>query len=161
MNDRVLLRLVVTVALVVPTSAFAQAAAESALIHSLSSSTTVSAGSALSRTLNQGTTQLGIRIQQKTASPLQAGTQTQTPRMQLIKPGTGKLAARPVHRASSQSMGSISIQGGETCPATAATFPGPTAKTTTSADCHRSTAAPKSAADADMYKSFVMLPAPK
>ena len=164
MNHRVLLRVlrvVAIVALTVPIPAFAQAAAESALTNALSSSSTVSAGSALSRSLNQSGKQLGNRIQERTESPVQSATQRRSPAAQLKKPGTAALAAGPVHSASSQPISGISIQGGETtCPAITANTQ-PAGATTTLADCHRSPSAPKPAADADMYKSFVMLPAPK
>jgi hypothetical protein len=161
-NIRILLRIIVTLALAVPSTAFAQAAAESALINALSSSATVKAGSALNHTLNQSTTQLGSRIQQRTAGPVQMGTQRQAPAARTKNSATGMLAAGAVHSASPQAMRGISVQGGEiTCPTNTATSQGSSAKTTVSEDSHRSTSGPKSEAEANKYKSFIMLPAPK
>jgi hypothetical protein len=161
MNNRVLLRIVVTVAVVVPIPVFAQAAAESALTNALSSSATVKGGSALGRALNQSSTQVGTRVQQRTASPVQAGTAKQAPRTRLKNSGT-MLTAGSVHSTSSQPMGGISVQGGASnCSLNAAGPQGSPARMTPSADCHGSSSVSKSENDADKYKSFVTLPAPK
>jgi hypothetical protein len=162
MNSRVLLRIVVTLAAAVPIPVFAQAAAESALTNALSSSATVKGGSALGHALNQSSTQLGRRIQERTASPVQAGTPRPAPRAGLKNPATAMLTTGPVHSASSQPMGGISVQGGEsTCSPNAPGSQGSPAKATPAIDCHRSESGLKSGNDADKYKSFVMLPAPK
>jgi hypothetical protein len=159
MKSRVLLRIVVTLIVVVPVPVFAQAAAESALTNALSSSATVKGGSALGRALNQSSTQLGTRVQERTASPAQNGTPRQTARTGLKNSGTTMLTAGPLRTASSQPMGGISVQGGvSNCSLNA---PGSPTRMTPSTDCHRSTAAPKPGNDADKYKSFVTLPAPK
>jgi hypothetical protein len=76
--------------------------------------------------------------------------------------GTTMLAAGPAHSASSQPMGGISVQGGESkCSPNAPSSQGSPAKATPAMDCHRSASVPKTGNDADKYKSFVMLPAPK
>ena len=158
MNSRVLLRIVVAVAVVAPIPVFAQAAAESALTNALSSSATVKGGSALGRALNQSSTQLGTRVHERTTSPAQVGIPRQTPRTGLKNSGT-MLAAGSLHTASSQPMGGISVQGGvSNCSPNAQGSP---ASMTPSTDCHRSTSGPKPDNDADKYKSFVTLPAPK
>ena len=161
-NNRVLLGIVATLALAVPIPAFAQAAAESALTNALSSSATAKAGSVLSHSLNQTSSQLGNRIQQRTAGPLQGGTQRPAPRAGAKTSTTEVLAAGSAHPVSSRTMGGISVQGGEiACPTNAPNSQGPSAKTTPSVDCHRSAPAAISGTNADTYKSFVMLPAPK
>ena len=159
MNSRVLLRIVVAVAVVVPIPVFAQAAAESALTNALSSSATVKGGSALGHALNQSSTQLGTRVHERTTSPTQTGTPRQTPTTGLKNSGTTMLNAGSLHTASSQPMGGISVQGGvSNCSPNAQGSP---ARMTPSTDCHRSTSGPKPDNDADKYKSFVTLPAPK
>jgi len=162
MKNQVLFGAVAALTLAVPISAFAQAAAESALTNALSSSATVKAGSSLNHALNQSSTQLGNRIQERTAGPVQSGTQRQAPAARMKNSATGVLAAGSVHSASPQAMAVISVQGGEiTCPTNTPNSQGSSATTTPSVDCHRSTSGLKSVTDADKYKSFVMLPALK
>jgi hypothetical protein len=76
MNRQMLLAMVFVLALIFPTaSAFAQAAAESALLNAHSATVTVKAGSTLGSALNQSTKQLAGRVPQPTSQvpPSQAG----------------------------------------------------------------------------------------
>ena len=165
MNPRTFLGSVVTIALVLPVTIHAQGAAESALTHALSSSTTVKAGSTLNHALNQSTTQLGIRIQEQTSSPVRLGApqQVQGPARTAVKSA--------ITRSTPPALGGISVKGGE--PACASVSPrnpaspanpspaksGPGIPLAT-LDCHENKSAPDSGTG-DKYKSFVSLPFPK
>ena len=179
MNPRALLGSVVTIALVLPVTIHAQGAAESALTHALSSSTTAKAGSALNHTLSQSTTHLGLRIQERTASPVRVGAPQElqgAPRT-AIKNATAGIPSRAViHSGSLPALGGISVQGGETaCTSVSPTNPASPANPTpantvlakstprtaaTSVDCHGRNSARESG-KGDKYKSFVTLPFPK
>jgi hypothetical protein len=160
-NIRFLLGILVTLGLAVPIPAFAQAAAESALTNALSSSATVKAGSTLNRALNQGSTNLGTRIQERTSGLALTGMR-QAPRAEVRNSVPATLSAGTIHSASSPAVGGISIRGGEiTCTANPPVSHSLSAKTERSVDCHRPPSAAKSATNTDTYKSFVMLPAPQ
>jgi hypothetical protein len=169
-NPRALLGSVVTIALVLPVTGHAQAAAESALTNALSSSTPLKAGSALNHALDQSTTQLGIRIQERTSSPVRVGAHQQ---FQGAPPTAMKSATT---RNTWPALGAISVHGGEIActsvsppnpaspanPAPAKTDPakpGP-GMAPASVACHGNNSAPDSATG-DKYKSFVTLPFPK
>lgn len=179
MNPRALLGSVITIALVLPVTSHAQGAAESALTHALSSSTTVNAGSALNHAINQSTTQLGIRIQERTASPVRVGApqQLQGAQRTAIKSATtGNASRATVRSGSSPAPGGISVQGGETVctsgsppnpaslanPAPATTVPARSSPGTApaSVDCHGNNSV-RDSGTGDKYKSFVTLPFPK
>jgi hypothetical protein len=164
-NPRTLVGSVVAIALVLPVTSQAQAAAESALTHALSSSSTVKAGSALNHALNQSTTQLGIRIQERTSNPVRLG----APQQVQVLPRTAMKST--ITRSTPPALDGISVKGGE--PACASVSPrnpaspanpspaksGPGMPPAT-VDCHENKSAPNSGTG-DKYKSFVSLPFPK
>jgi hypothetical protein len=160
MRKRVLLRagLAVAVALCgLSTLAFAQAAAESALIHSMSSTATVQAGSSLGRALNQSGAQLGVRIQQRTsnAQPLRAAHSTQRPVVQ-------SPVASNVHVGPTPGMAAVAVQGGPAACAPAANVHASNSKTTAAPPttvCGSNSTKPP--AVENKYKSFVTLSFPK
>lgn len=179
MNPRALLGSVITIALALPIAVHAQGAAESALTHALSSSTTVKAGSALNHALNQSTTQLGIRIQERTSSPVRVGAPQQVqgaPRTAMKSVTSGNVPRAAVRSGSSSALGGISVQGGETVctsgsPANPASPANPVPATTVpaksgpgaapaSVDCHGNNSV-RDSGTGDTYKSFVTLPFPK
>ena len=162
MNKQTLLLLTLGLAMESPISAFAQAAAESALINGLSSSATVKAGSALNRSLNHSSSQLGARIQERTSGPTHLGVQQ--------KATPGKNTAMVVHSrgsaqpGSTQGFGTISILGGQvTCtplePGSQASQ-GKAVPRAGSTNCHNQGSTTKAGPE-DMYKSSVVLPASK
>ena len=153
MNNRALLALlgsVVTLAFAFPVTVHAQAAAESALTNALSSSAAVKGGSALGHALNQGSLQLGARIQERTSSPVPVGAQQKTSMAGLRNQAPGSLAGNSVRTGSSPGASTISIQGGQGACVSAASI-----------DCHGQKSAPKSGPAEDKYKSFVTLSFPK
>jgi len=92
MNRRMLL--VTTLALIFPrVSAFAQAAAESALLNANSATVTVKAGSALGSALDQSTKQLAARVPQSTSQP--APSQVLVRRTIAVKGGAVRDGAAP------------------------------------------------------------------
>jgi hypothetical protein len=162
-NKQVLLGISAIVAFT-PLTAFAQAAAESALTNALSSSSTIKAGSALNHALNQGGAQLGARIQERTSGPLHLGVQQSTPRSQLRNQARRSQAAGNLRVGSTPGTGAIFIQGGQVAcspsasvsqPSIARTTPGPA-----TTDCRGKALAPNSG-NQDKYKSFVTLPPPR
>jgi hypothetical protein len=182
-NQRALHRIglgsVVTLLLALPVTSHAQAAVESALTNALSSSTTVKVGSAPNHALNQSSTQLGIRIQERTSSSVRVGAQQQlrgAPQT-TMKGATSAIASHPAVRAgSSPALGGISVHGAETaCPSGSPPIPASPANPAAtnadaakpspgtalpSVDCHGNNSVPDSGTD-DKYKSFVTLPLPK
>lgn len=167
MNYRVLLGLVATVAVALapPVTGFAQAAAESALTHALSSSATVKAGSTLNHALNQGSTRLGARLQERTSSPSQIAVHRTTSQPESKNTLTSSQAGGNVHAGSAPVTGVISVQGGEAVCAPASpsgqTPPAKTSPGTASIDCRGQKSTPKSGTPEDKYKSFVILSFPK
>jgi hypothetical protein len=163
-NKRVLLRIAVSVAIGFPISAFAQAAAESALTNALSSSSTVKGGTALNHALNQSSKQLGVRIQERTSSPVQVGVQQERRRLELKNPAAARKSGGNVYAGSTPVMGAISIQGGEAVCASVSpnsqASPAKTGAGTASIDCRSQRPTSKSRTE-DKYKSFVTLPLPK
>ena len=179
MNPRALVGSVVAIALVLPVTSHAQAAAESALTNALSSSTTVKTGSALNHALSQSTTQLGIRIQERTTSPVRIGASQQlqgAERTAVKSPTAGSPSRSGLHAGSSPALGGISVQGGETA-CTSVSPPNPAAPANlapantvltrstpgtgaASVDCHRQNSL-RDSGMGDKYKSFVTLPFPK
>jgi hypothetical protein len=178
-NPRVLLESIVAIALVLPVMSHAQAAAESALTNALSSSTTMKAGSALNHALNQGTTRLGIRIQEWASSPVRVGAPQQIQgapwtAMKIATAGNASFAG--VRSGSLAALGGISVLGGETActsvsPPNPASPPNPFRANTVpagsipgiapaSVDCHGRNSA-RDSRTGDKYKSFVTLPFPK
>jgi hypothetical protein len=163
-NPRTVLGSVITIALFLPVTIHGQGAAESALTHALSS-TTVKAGPALDHALNQSTTQLGIRIQERTSSPVRLGAPQQVQGLQR----TAMKSA--ITKGTPPALGGVSVKGGE--PACASVSPrnpaspanpspansGPGIPLAT-VDCHENKSAPNSGTG-DKYKSFVSLPFPK
>lgn len=154
-----------------PVSAFSQAAAESALTTTLSSSAAVKAGSAMNHALDRGTRQLGNRIQQQTISPVQSGAQptrvtgiqVRRHARQLKNPTATSQFAGNAYAGSIPANRTISIQGGEVRCASAMpesqnspnTMPSPGAT-----NCQNQTAASKQTTE-DKYKSYVTLPRAK
>ena len=179
MNPRALLGSVITIALALPLAVQAQGAAESALTHALSSSTTVKAGSALNHALNQSTTQLGIRIQERTSGPARVGVPEHiqgAPRTAMKSVTSGNVPRAAVRSGSSPALAGISVQGGEAVctsvsPSNPASPATPVPATTVAAksspgtapasvDCHGNNSA-RDSGTGDKYKSFVTLPFPK
>ena len=179
MNPRALLGSVVAIAVFLPVTSHAQAAAESALTNALSSSTTMRAGSALKHALNQSTTQLGIRIQERTSGPARVGAPEQiqgAPRTAMKSVSSGNVPRAAVRSGSSPVLGGISVQGGEAVctavsPPNQASPANPTpanrvlAESTprtgpVSVDCNGRNSA-RDSGTSDKYKSFVTLPFPK
>ncbi len=166
MNERAILGSVVTLVLAFPVTIHAQAAAESALTNALSSSATVKTGSAWNHALNQSSSQLGTRIQERTSSPVQVGAQQQHPRAPRtqLKNSNPVSLVRGAAGANSPAMSGISIQGGETaCTAVSPSgqaSPGPTNSGVPSVDCRGKKSTPD-AGTTDKYKSFVTLSFPK
>ena len=161
MNKRVLLLLTMGLAIRPHTSALAQAAAESALIHGLSSSATVKGGSELGRSLNRGSSQLGSRIQERTSGPVHLGVQ------QKATHGKSALVAQPrasAHSGSVHGFGTISILGGQvTCKPLepgSQVSQGQSLSRTGSTNCHSHGSTSKAGTE-DQYKSSVILPASK
>lgn len=161
MSNRALLASFVTLALALPVTARAQSAAESAMTHSLSSSATVKAGSTFSHALNQSSTQLGARIQQRTSSPMHLGAQSKTSRASVRIRANSLLVGSRIRTGSLPGMSAVSIQGGEgVC--ISASQPAPATSTgTTSFNCGSQKSAPKPGTTEDKYKSFVTLPVPQ
>ena len=164
MDNRVLLGITVSVAFAFPMTAYAQAAAESALTNALSSSSTIKGGTALNHALNQSSKQLGVRIQERTSSPVQVGVQQERRRPELKNPAAAGQSGSNVYAGSTPVMGAISIQGGEViCASANPSSPASPAKTsagTASIDCRSQRPTSKSRIE-DKYKSFVTLPSPK
>jgi hypothetical protein len=164
------------IAVLSPLTAFTQAAAESALINSLSSSSTIKAGSALNHALNQGSAQLGARIQERTSGPMRIGVQPTTPwpqrRNQVGQSQVGRSQVRQsqtkgnlsLSSGSTRGTGPIFIHGGEVaCAPTPSIGPSSSAKTNSgpaTTDCHGKGSTSNSG-NPDQYKSFVTLPPPK
>jgi hypothetical protein len=178
-NLRALLGPMVAIALVLPVTSHAQAAAESALTNALSSSTTMKAGSALNHALNQSTTQLGIRIQERASSPVRVGAPQQiqgAPRTATKSATAGNASYAAVRSGSVPALGGISVRGGETActsvsPPNPASPANPVPANTVpagsspgigppSVDCHGRNSA-RNSGTGDKYKSFVTLPFPK
>jgi hypothetical protein len=179
LNPRALLGSVVAIAVFLPVTSHAQAAAESVLTNTLSSSTTAKAGSALNHTLSQSTTRLGLRIQERTASPVRVGAPQEiqgVPRTAMKSATAGNPSRAVIHSGSLPALGGISVQGGETActsvsPPNPASPANPTPANTVlaesmprtapaSADCHGRNSA-RDSGTGDKYKSFVTLPFPK
>ena len=178
MNQRALVGSVVAIALVLPVTTHAQGPAESALTNTLSSSTTVKAGSALNHALSQSTTQLGIRIQERASSPVRLGVPQQiqgAPRTAMKSTTTRSASGAAVRSGSSPALGGISVQGGETVCTSVSPPPASPANAvpadtvparsspgiaTASVDCRGRNSARDSTAG-DKYKSFITLPFPK
>jgi hypothetical protein len=160
MWNRVLLRVGLPVAVALSTTsiaAFAQAAAESALIHSLSSTATVHAGSSLGRALNQSGAQLGVRIQQRTSNTLPTRAVQSAQR-----PVVTHQVANHVHVGPTPGMAALAVQGGQTAcapPANVQAADHKTVPTATTAGCGSNPAS--SPRVEDKYKSFVTLSFPK
>ena len=116
MVSRALLGSIATLVLAFPVPVHAQAAAESALTNALSSSTTLKAGSALNRALNQSSSRLGTRIQDRTSTAVQVGTkQPGAPKTEWLRnPNRSSLPAVAAGANSSPARSGISIRGGET-----------------------------------------------
>jgi hypothetical protein len=177
-NPRTLVGSVVAIALVLPVTSRAQAAAESALTNALSSSTTVKAGSALNHSLSQSTTQLGIHIREQTSSPVRVGVPQQiqgAPRTAMKGTTTRSASGAAVRSGSSPTLAGISVQGGETActpvppnlaspanPVPADTVPARSSPgmATASVDCRERNSV-RDSTTGDKYKSFVTLPFPK
>jgi hypothetical protein len=165
-NKRLLLGMGL-IAVLTPLPAFTQAAAESALINSLSSSSTIKAGSALNHALNQGSAQLGARIQEQTSGPMRIGVQKSTPwpqgrnqiRQSQVRPSQ-KRGNLSLSSGSTPSAGTIFIHGGEVACAPASTIgPSSPAKTNSGSaatDCHGKGSTSNSG-NQDQYRSFVTL----
>ena len=175
-NKRLLLGMGL-IAVLTPLPGFTQAAAESALINSLSSSSTIKAGSALNHALNQGSAQLGARIQEQTSGPMRIGVQKSTPwpqgRNQIrqsqvwqgqVRQGqvrqNQKRGNLSLFSGSTPSAGTIFIHGGEVACAPASTIgPSSPAKTNSGSaatDCHGKGSTSNSG-NQDQYRSFVTL----
>jgi hypothetical protein len=177
-NPRALIGSVITIALALPIAVHAQGAAESALTHALSSSTTVKAGSALNHALSQSTTQLGIRVQERAPSPVRVGIPQQiqgAPRTAMKSTTTRSASGAAVRSGSSPALGGISVQGGETVCTSVSPPPASPANAvpadtvparsspgiaTASVDCRGRNSA-RDSGTGDKYKSFVTLPFPK
>jgi hypothetical protein len=162
MWNRVLLRVGLPVAVVLSTASlpvFAQAAAESALIHSLSSTATVHAGSSLGRALNESGTQLGVRIQQRTSNALPTRTVQSAQR-----PVVMHQVANNVHVGPTPGMAAVAVQGGGqgACapPANVQATDHKTVPASTTAACGSGNSANPPRVE-DKYKSFVTLSFPK
>ena len=154
-----LLGAIVTLGSAFPATARAQAAAESALTHALSSSATVKAGSVLGGALNQGSTRLGARIQEQTSAPVRVGTPQKISRAGLGNQATGLLPGGSLRTSASAATSTVSIQGGEgTC---ISASPAKTGTGTASVHCPGPKSAPKPGTTEDKYKSFVTLSFPK
>lgn len=165
MVSRALLGSIATLVLAFPVPVHAQAAAESALTNALSSSTTLKAGSALNRALNQSSSRLGTRIQGRTSTAVQVGTrQPGGPKTEWSRNPNRSLPALAAGANPSPAGSGISIRGGETsCTSVspgAQPSPAPGNPGTMSADCREKKSDP-GAATTDKYKSFVTLPFPK
>jgi hypothetical protein len=174
-NKRVLLGIAL-IAVLTPLPAFTQAAAESALINSLSSSSTIKAGSALNHALNQGSAQLGARIQERTSGPMRIGVQPTTPWPQRRNPVTQSQVRQSQVRqtqtkgnlslslGSTPRAGTIFIHGGEVACAPASTIgassPAKTNSGSATTDCHGKGTTSNSG-NQDQYRSFVTLSPPK
>ena len=158
MVSRALLGSIATLVLAFPVTTRAQAAAESALTNALSSSTTLKAGSALNRALNQSSSRLGTRIQDRTSPAVQVGTKQPGA---VRNPNRSSRPAVATDANSSPARSGISIRGGESgCTPGAQVSPPPINPETRSADCRDKKSDP-GAATTDKYKSFVTLPFPK
>ncbi len=152
-----------TIFALTPLTSSAQAVAESAMTHALSSTATVKAGSALGHALDQGGTRLGARVQERTSSPLRLGVQQGTARPPLKYQARQSQASNNLRVGSTPGTSAIVIQGGEgVCspsastgrPSPAKTAPGP------ATDC-RSKGSASNSGNQDKYKSFVTLPPPR
>ena len=169
-NKRVLLGIAL-IAVLTALPAFTQAAAESALINSLSSSSTIKAGSALNHALNQGSAQLGARIQERTSGPMRIGVQPTTPWPQRRNP-VGQSQVRQTQTKGNLSLssgstpraGTIFIHGGEVACAPASTIgassPAKTNSGSATTDC-RGKGTTSNSGNQDQYRSFVTLSPPK
>jgi hypothetical protein len=113
MSRHTLLAMTFTLALVVlQPSAYAQAAAESALLGAGSSTATVKAGSALNSILNQGSKQLAGRVQRQVLQPT-PGTISHVGARQVP---TSRIKGTPVRAGTTPTVGPViaSIQGAVT-----------------------------------------------
>jgi hypothetical protein len=159
-NKRVLLGISVGIVFALQTMVFAQAAAESALIHGLSSTATVNAGSSLGRALNQGSSQIGTRIQEHTSNSVQVVTPQNGPKLGWQTRAAGS-PPRIVH---APGVSGVSVQGGDSgCKgAEAKSQPADNkgSATPASGGCRGKESGSKSQSE-DKYKSFVTLPAPR
>src|SRR6185312_11055874 len=115
----------------------------------------------LNRALNQSSSRLGTRIQDRTTPAVQVGTKQ---RGAVSNPNRSSLSAVAAGANSSPARSGISIRGGETsCTSVspgAQASPAPSTPGTMSADCREKKSEP-GAATSDKYKSFVTLPFPK
>jgi hypothetical protein len=154
MNPRTLLGLTAFIG-IFSLSAHAQAAAEAALANAHSSASTVKAGSALGRALNQGSGQLAGRIQQ--FAPAQVQTRASQPSEKLNAQATSGTA-----RAGTPTGGSliVSVHGGEpACTPPSQSVQSQNAAASTTPVCG-SKASPKTKSQ-NQYKSAVALSFPK
>ncbi len=113
MNRRILMGVTFTVALVVlPASAFAQAAAEAALVKAGTSAATAKAGSALGSTLDKANKQLAGRVQRQVSQPAPGKTSPGRARSVSTSPAKGTV----VQEGTTPAQGPViaSIQGGMT-----------------------------------------------
>ena len=143
--------LAAAVVLLLPALALAQAAAESALIHGLSSSSTVKAGSALNRSLNENSSRMIGRIQQGPSSPAHVAVQQQNTQRK------HQLGSK-VLNAPASGNASMTIQGGQAvCASKAAQASALKITTEGSApDCDAKAPTSKSGIQ-DKYRSYVSL----
>jgi hypothetical protein len=164
--SRAIVGSVATLVLAFPVPVRAQAAAESAMTKALSSPATLKGGSALNRALNQSSSRLGTRIQDRTSTPARVGTkQPRALKMELLRgPNPASRAAVGAGANSSPSRSGISIRGGESnCTSVGPSpqaSPAPGSSGTMSGDC-RDKKSDLGAATTDKYKPFVTLSFPK
>jgi len=157
MNRRMLFTL--ALALTFPgVSAYAQAAAESALLNAHSATVTIKAGSALGSALNQSTKQLAGHVAQTTSPPSSSAVEGR-PRYTIPVKGTaGRDGTLPV-----QGPMIASIQGGATsCASTSQSASTPGSKTAAESaqtDCRRQDSASQVASQKS--KSVITLSFPK
>ena len=164
MKRRIFFVIVGVVAIAFPASAFAQAAAESALTNALSSSATIKAGSSLNRALDQSSNRLGARIQERTSIPLQAGARVNTHPRQLHSQVAVTRSGGNAYARSTPGTGAVSVRGGEvTCALPDAGSPAAPAKPGVAASSTRcrNQGHPSESSSEEKYKSFVTLPSPK
>lgn len=155
MRKHVLLRMTATVALgTIPATAFAQAAAESALVHAFSSTMTVGASTALQRSTNQA---VG-NIQGRMTNSVRSGVQPTTPKLR-----TRTQASAAAFRAAAPL--SITVRGSDSvcAPATGAATPQGTSVTQPShTNCSGKDSSLKAGGvDKDKYKSVITVTFPK
>jgi hypothetical protein len=161
MNRQMFLVMAVVVAMAFPVRAFAQAAAESALTHALSSSATIKAGSSLNHALNQSSNRLGARIQEQTSIPSQGGARSSNHLHQMQSSVAVTRSGGSAYARSKPAIGAMSIRGGEvTCASPDAGAPAKPGAAASSTRCRTQGRAFESNAE-EKYKSFVTLPSPK